>query len=844
MRTRITSFKIWLLTYCIATISLNAFGQPPCNYTGISVGGTGLDGGMDLARDSEGNIYLAGYFSGTINLATNITLISHGGTDAFIAKFTAELTPIWALGCGGTQDDRIQEIDLDNNGNILASGDFKGSVQFGNQTLTSHGQSDAFVLKVNTAGIVQWAVDLGGSSIDNGRSIATNDLNESVLCCFFNGTAQFGTYQLTSSGAEDIAIVKLDTFGNVIWVKQGSGFAGCEPRGIDIDNQGNIALCGYFISDLSFNGLSQPILGIGDKDCFIATFNPSGTCIWGKAFGSYDWDVAQTVKYDQTGNIYVSGVYSAPFTFAGNNLQAFGGYDALLVKYSSSGNQLWASNGGGIGDEFMIGLDVSTNNQLITTGYFEGSALFQGQSLTSHGGRDIFVNVYSTSGSLLNSNSWGSTSSDFGWEAIDNNGTWYACGEFNGTMQVGNQNLTPNGSSDMFIITSNPQPQSTNFTHTISNLTVNFTTSAPLPDSVLWDFGDGSFSTEFNPQHTYASPSTYQVTLTGYFPCNTDTAMHSVQLCEPPVATFIYEPSYLLFHYNNANTVADSLRWFFGDGTTSTQNNPEHLFASPGNYTTSLVAYNNCSSDTFNVSFFACDSMASSFTFTTNGNLVSFTSTSYNYYDVFWDFGDGNTSTELNPTHQYTTGGSYIVSHYSMNACDSLVSTDTVVICEPPVSLFSSDYVGDMTFAFNNLSSNYTSCKWYFGDGDSSTLVNPYHTYDSCLAYEVTLVVTNECGTATFIDTINLLTDLFETNKEPFIALSPSRSGNIEVYTQAQTKNNELYLFNTRGELIYQAHFNNSLTIPAKGFKNGIYILKILNTSGQSAYVKKIQLVR
>jgi PKD repeat protein len=317
-----------------------------------------------------------------------------------------------------------------------------------------------------------------------------------------------------------------------------------------------------------------------------------------------------------------------------------------------------------------------------------------------------------------------------------------------------------------------------------------------------------------------------------------------VQLCEPPVASFAYEPSYLLFHYNNANTVADSLRWFFGDGTTSTQNNPEHLFASAGNYTTSLVAYNSCATDTFNVSFFACDSMASSFTFTTNGNLVSFTSTSYNYYDVFWDFGDGNTSTELNPTHEYATGGSYIVSHYSINACDSVVSTEVVDICELPISQFSADYVGDMTFAFNNLSSNYTSCIWYFGDGDSSLVVNPTHTYDSCLAYPVTLVVTNECGTATFIDTINLLTDLFEKTKDPFITLSPSASGNIEVFTREQAQNHELYMFNVRGELIYQARFNNSLTIPSKNYKDGIYIVKILNTASQTVYVKKIQLVR
>lgn len=839
---KIGKFQLWLLVTSLLLFS-SAYSQTPCNSVAFPFGSPGLDICNDV-QITEDALYVCGGFSQSISFGNGISLISSGGYDIFVAKLDLSGNTIWAVRAGGVYDDRAQQIDLDNLGNIYITGEYAGTGQFGTYSVISNGSSDMFVAKLSPTGQFNWVFSGGGFDLENGRTLIV-DNGYIYAAGYYFYTAQFGSFQLSSIGGNEIVILKLDLNGNLIWAHSLPGSGGDDPRDLSKDINGNIYLTGYFTTSLSFPGTSSTIYSQGGRDVFVAKFNTDGNCILNKSFGSFADDTGEGMAVDETGNLYISGYYSAGFSFNGSYISHLGDFDAFLIKYNPSFQSQWIKTGNGVGRDYPTGTSITFDGNIMISGYIGSNSNFSGTTIPGFGGLDGFRALYASDGTLLNAESYGGSGDDIFVGQDEYNGLWCATGKFENSVQINNnQTITSNGYSDLFILFSNPQPQSTNFTHTISNLTVNFTTSTPLPDSVLWDFGDGSFATEFNPQHTYASPSTYQVTLTGYFPCNTDTAMHSVQLCEPPVASFVYEPSYLLFHYNNANTVADSLRWFFGDGTTSTQNNPEHLFASPGNYTTSLVAYNNCTSDTFNVSFFACDSLASSFTFTTSGNIVSFTSTSYNYYDVFWDFGDGNTSTELNPTHEYAAGGNYIVSHYSINPCESALSTDTINICEPPISQFTADYVGDMTFAFNNLSSNYTSCIWYFGDGDSSTLVNPYHTYDSCLAYEVTLVVTNECGTATFIDTINLLTDLFETNKEPFIALSPSPSGNIEVYTQAQTKNNELYLFNTKGELIYQAHFNNSLTIPSKTYKNGIYILKILNTAGQTVYVKKIQLVR
>jgi PKD repeat protein len=455
---------------------------------------------------------------------------------------------------------------------------------------------------------------------------------------------------------------------------------------------------------------------------------------------------------------------------------------------------------------------------------------FQNSQIQSNGDLDIFSVTYNSAGVQQSIQHWGGTGPDIGWEILSSDNQWFICGSFSNTMQVGTDVLTSSGNTDFFIIGSDVSSQSADFAFSANNLTVDFTLTSASPDSLRWDFGDGTYSTLTNPQHTYPSYNSFEVTLTAYFPCNTDTASHTVVLCTLPVSAFTYEKDYLFVQFNNSTTFADSVLWQFGDGSVSTQNNPSHLYASAGNYNVNLISFNSCGNDTAVVSMVVCDQMVSDFEFTIQENLVLFTNLSSGFFNVLWDFGDGTTSTLLNPEHEYPASGDFVVQLYCYSPCDTMVSVDTVTVCLLPVPAFTYSFSGDMTYQFINQSTDYLTCMWYFGDGDSSSLQNPVHTYNSSMVFPVQLVLYNNCGTASITDSINLITDIFEITNDPVIVQTIS-NGNIMINIKEPDGIQDLFLYDLKGSLRYKTQIQTSVFINTNSYNSGLYILRIINNN-------------
>jgi PKD repeat protein len=144
------------------------------------------------------------------------------------------------------------------------------------------------------------------------------------------------------------------------------------------------------------------------------------------------------------------------------------------------------------------------------------------------------------------------------------------------------------------------------------------------------------------------------------------------------------------------------------------------------------------------------------FTSVNAGQTFTFTNTSQNATAYEWDFGDGSTSTDMNPVHTYNVGGTYNVCLSASGNCvsDSFCTSITFG-CVPPASNFSSNTSG-LTTTFTNTSTNATSYSWNFGDGNSSTGTNPVHVYANSGTYSVTLTSSNGCGTSAFTQTVNV----------------------------------------------------------------------------------------
>ncbi len=301
--------------------------------------------------------------------------------------------------------------------------------------------------------------------------------------------------------------------------------------------------------------------------------------------------------------------------------------------------------------------------------------------------------------------------------------------------------------------------------------TVSFTdTSTNTPTSWSWTFGDGGTSISRYPTHAYGSAGTFDVTLTATNAGGSDSKTKQVVVAVPavPVASFIVSPSSptagqpVSFLDTSAN-MPTSWAWTFGDGETSTQQDPGHVYASAGTYTVTLTAANAGGSDSDSTEVVVSQPVppAADFSFTplspVAGQQVSFFDQSTGGpISWFWTFGDGTSSTSANPVKTYVSAGSYTVTLEVSNTSGSNGTMRQVTVSAAgvaPVASFifapASPTAGQTVQFTDTSASGPTAWSWDFGDGTFSALQNPTKVYVGVATLTVRLTAINAFGSST-----------------------------------------------------------------------------------------------
>ncbi|MEO1413528.1 MAG: PKD domain-containing protein, partial [Bacteroidota bacterium] len=260
---------------------------------------------------------------------------------------------------------------------------------------------------------------------------------------------------------------------------------------------------------------------------------------------------------------------------------------------------------------------------------------------------------------------------------------------------TGSNMLVQNG---FITVLSAPSPA---FNTDISGGTVDFINNSSNATTYSWDFGDGNGSMDANPTHTYAMDGTYTVTLTATNECGPETISQTIVIVTPPTAGFSSDVvegcAPLLVEFSDeSSSNATSWSWSFPGGVpaTSTDQNPKVEFPNSGNYTVTLEVTNSAGSNSISqinyITVLAAPT--ASFSSVVSDNQVSFTNLSSGGDSYLWEFGDGNSSTEVNPTHVYTMSGTYPVTLTVTNECGSIEFTQEIII--EIVSIPSSGFIG------------------------------------------------------------------------------------------------------------------------------------------------------
>lgn len=879
-------------------------------YTGSSADNFGFTATYDAsgAMYLGGLVHSAGYPVSTgaiqINYGGGINNTSQYASDMGITKISAAGNAmIWSTYLGGSNNETPHSLFVDNNGNLLIYGRTYSNnfpAVAGSYDVGANGAADIVVSKINAAGNALLASTyIGGSGDDGvnynasepvqgklkvnygddarGEIIADENNNVYVATCTrsSNFPVTAGAFQPASGGAQDGCVFKLSAdLSTLLWSSYLGGNDEDACYSLDVYNNEVYTCGGTMSTDFPSTALAlhSNFLG-GTSDGFVAHINSTGTVLLQSSFiGTSAADQVYFIKLDKSANAYFFGQTAGNYPVSGgvysnaNSGQFIHKLDPTLATtvYSTV-----FGNGNGAPNISPTAFLVDTCENIYISGWggdvFSGWPQFSMNMLNmpltlnamqaTTDGNDFYLAVFKKNMTqLMYATYFGGYSApgsdlatehvDGGTSRFDKNGIVYqaVCAGCGGT------SLTPtttgalsevNGSFNcnelgfkmeinLFVVTADLAafPTATGCVP----LNVSFTNNSVNASDYFWDFGDGFTSTETTPTHVFTDTGTFQVMLIATDPTAcvpVDTAYTTVVVYNTTVnasfnTTLTDYCDSLKVDFNASTTgIITSFFWDFGDGTSAIGQNTSHTYTVPGTYTASLIVSDPLSCNQFdtieqvidythvliaelsNTDFFGCPPFT-----------VNFSNTGYGGITFSWVFGDGQSSAEQNPTHTYSTPGTYegmlvIGDPAACNVFDTAFFTVTV-LPYPPDAAFTADptvvqdYVSEVHFF--NQSTGASFYNWDFGDGTGSTDENPTHTYLLSGDYLACLTANNDGGcpdqVCTFI-TVRLIPVVDVPN-----AFSPNGDGQNDVlYVRGQdVKTLGFKVFNRWGELVFETN--------------------------------------
>ena len=301
----------------------------------------------------------------------------------------------------------------------------------------------------------------------------------------------------------------------------------------------------------------------------------------------------------------------------------------------------------------------------------------------------------------------------------------------------------------------------------------------------------------------------------------------------------------------------DSIQWDFGDGNMSAETNPIHSYALDGSYEVVLTTTNDCGSNTSVQTIVVSSLPTASFSANIQEDCIPFvvefsntSSSNANAYD--WNFpgGSPSSSTDENPIITYQTAGIFDVSLIVTSAAgkDTLLIDEYVTTLDIPTTDFEYTTLTEFEYSFTNTSLNAESFFWDLGDGSSSILENPIHTYEQPGTYNITLTAMNECGEETHEEEITILDPTSVSEVETINELKVYPNPNEGVFTLSlnslESGMAEIEIYNTLGQLVLNEKMqilsgSNHKSIHMQSSTSGVYLM-LLKFKNQRKFTKVI----
>ena len=693
-------------------------------------GGTNEDRGLAVAVDGAGSAYVTGFTK-----STNIPLpyqqvvqeLPGGSSDAFVVKLSPDGTMLdWATYLGGNGDDQGLGIAVDTGGNATLTGytlscNFPVLNPFQGNMSNCCCAPDAFVTKIYANGsALAYSTFLGGNGTDVGQGIVLKNDTDAIVTGYTTSLdfPNVTPFQQNLSGGSDVFVTELSYTGSgdasAIFSTYLGGESNDQGKGIALDTSGNIFLTGYTKSQFfpTLNAYRQNLSGV--QDAFVTKMDPTASAlVYSTYLGGLGAEVGNGIAVDSAGNALVAGdTQSSNFPATPNAFQKLrkGIQDGFLTKMNPTGNALnFSTYIGGSDLDSCAGIVVDANDRAVLTGFTDSMDY-------------PVVNAFYP----------------------------YTVGAL----------------SEAFVTRFNQNGSAVVFSTYMGGKYYNQGTG------IAKDAGANITITGWTNSAFFPVVNAYQSMNAGTF----DVFIARIA-SRPPVANFTGTPlkgfAPLQVQFNDTSTGGPtSWAWVFGDGNTSTVQNPLNIYGQEGNYTVNLTATNEDGSNTtskFEYIHVAPPLIVNFSANITNGTIpltVNFTDfTDYtNQTPPFswnWSFGDGGyNNTAQNTTYTYLGVGLFNVSLNVTTDDGSVVGTrlNYILAGDVPVANFTGSPrlgIAPLNVVFQDLSISFPAglnWSWDFGDGTILNVTNGSnvsHLYPTYGNYTVNLTIENIYGTNT-----------------------------------------------------------------------------------------------
>jgi hypothetical protein len=419
---------------------LSASPTSPSTTWAKKAGGAQVQSVLGVDADAQSNVVVVGNYRGTIDWGAG-PLTSVGLNDAYVAKLDANGTALWSKSYGDAgYHQYAQHVATDAQGNILVTGHFRGSINFGGGALNdiSNFFEDLFIAKLGPTGAHVWSKRYGDINNEESQAIAIDALDNVLVVGAFQKTIDFGGGAIIAEdGGFNGFVAKLGSAGNQLWAKSlGDTASEQKTIGVTTDGAGNVYIVGYHQGSIDL-GAGSMAAAAGEQNAYVAKLSSGGAFTWAKSWPSVG-ATAVDVAVDAAGNVYVLGNFKGKASFGGAEFDAGVANDVFLVKLDSAGNHVWSKAFGdptGADEATSIALD---GDAIVLFGAFMTKIDFGGGALTSSGGFDAFYAKLDKDGCEIQAAAFGDSVLQRGETlAIDPAGNTLFGGSFDGTVDFG-----------------------------------------------------------------------------------------------------------------------------------------------------------------------------------------------------------------------------------------------------------------------------------------------------------------------------------------------------------------------------------------------------------------------